>query len=142
MAKVLKQEKKVSPKVKASQEVSIDVQATRYKELEAKLKKNTLKMKAYADEMADLKKEIVAHANETLADEEGLEIRTEFGDLKIGKRGSSRVITDLKQAIKFMGRETFMRIAKIGLTDLDKYLTPEQVADVIEVKVNDQRRIS
>lgn len=144
MTAKLKEQNKIAPKVKASTAVVFDLDgsATRLKQIEKDLDKNALKIKPLLDEQADLKKNIVAHVNATRGDDEEVEIRTPLGDVKIGKKGSDREITDLEKAIEFLGTETFMKIAKIGLGDLDKYLTPEEVAQVVESRRTDARRIT
>ena len=49
-----------------------------------------------------------------------------------GKRGTSRSIKDMALARKFLGSETFMKIATVKLGDLDKYLTGDQREQVTE----------
>lgn len=53
---------------------------------------------------------------------------------EIGSKGSSREITDLEKAKELLGQELFMKIAKINLGDLDKYLTLPQRELVIQTK--------
>lgn len=46
----------------------------------------------------------------------------------VSEKQMNRTITDIKDVRKAMGDEVFMECAKITLTDIDKYLTKEQVA--------------
>jgi hypothetical protein len=49
-----------------------------------------------------------------------------------GKKGSSRSIKDMALVKKFMGAETFMKVATVKLGDIDKYLTGDQREQVTE----------
>jgi hypothetical protein len=51
---------------------------------------------------------------------------------EIGKRGTSREIKDLGKVKKLLGDETFMKLASITLGNLDKYLTPPQLTEVLK----------
>lgn len=44
---------------------------------------------------------------------------------------SPRKILDLPAVAKFVGQEAFLKIAKVGVGDAEKYLTPEQLAKVV-----------
>lgn len=137
--------KKITPKVKSA-ESGFDEEkvAKRYKKLQADLAAvvQDPKIKKMQDELAELKTALVDNANKTLKADEGMVIVTPLGDVKIGKRSTSRSITDMKKAVKLLGKETFMKIAKIGLTDLDKYLNPEELEQCVVVKITDTRRIT
>lgn len=145
MSVKIKTKQKVKPQ-SAQSEKSFDLSkaATRYKKVEAEIneimKDPALKKKM--DEMELLKKQMIEYANDTLADEEGTEVKTKYGDVKIGKRGTARSVTDMDKAVEMLGTDTFMKIAKIGLADLDKYLNPDQLELVTVTKVTNTRRIS
>ena len=53
---------------------------------------------------------------------------------EIGERGKSRVIKDLALAKKFLGTETFMKVATITLKNVDDYLTLPQRNEVLDTK--------
>lgn len=44
---------------------------------------------------------------------------------------SPRRVLDNSAVAKMLGQEAFMKIAKVGVGDAEKYLTPEQVAGVV-----------
>lgn len=44
---------------------------------------------------------------------------------------SPRKVLDNALVAKFMGQEAFMKVAKVGVGDAEKYLTPEQVEQVV-----------
>ncbi len=135
--------KKIQPKQqKASASFDLDAKAARLKEISDKLEKDMKKFLPIQNEITDLKKEIVAFANETLDNEATLEVRTPDGPVKIGARGTAREITDMDKAIDMLGLETAMKLLKVSLGDLDKYLTPEQVLEVTKKVLTDNRRIT
>lgn len=45
-----------------------------------------------------------------------------------------RKITDVMAISKFLGVETFAKIASVKLSDVDKYLNPEQIAKVVDTE--------
>ena len=57
-----------------------------------------------------------------------------YFEAEIGKRGKSRSIKDMALAKKALGDKLFMQLATVKLGDLDKYLTPPQLAVVLEEK--------
>lgn len=136
--------KKITPNLKTVEDSSVDPQklANQFKKLEVELKANDDEMKKKRDKVADLKKSLIDHCNKTLPADEILELRTKWGDVKVGKRSTSRTITDMAKAVKLLGKETFMKIVKISLGDLDKYLNPEELAQVTKKELTDTRRIT
>lgn len=50
---------------------------------------------------------------------------------KVGKEGNARSIVDPEHIREELGQELFNKLAKIGLGDIDKYLTPDQIGDAI-----------
>lgn len=46
-----------------------------------------------------------------------------------------RQVVDVMKIAKYLGQETFYKLAKFSVADADKYLTPEQVAEVIDPEV-------
>lgn len=55
---------------------------------------------------------------------------------------SPRKIVDMEKSMKFLGKETFMKLASIGVGDAEKYMTPEQVEQVAsEVAYTKNRKL-
>lgn len=61
-----------------------------------------------------------------------LQIEAALHRLDAGVVGTSRSIKDLKAVKKMLGEETFMKLASVKLGDLDKYLTPPQLEQVLK----------
>ena len=49
-----------------------------------------------------------------------------------GEAARTRALVDLVGAKKALGNDTFFEVAKVNLGDLDKYLTAEEIAPLIE----------
>lgn len=45
-----------------------------------------------------------------------------------------RKLGDMEQVKKALGKEIFFKVAKVTLTDIDKYLTPEESAELVTVE--------
>lgn len=137
--------KKILPKVKTkTSDVDAQKLATQYKKLEAELKAIEVDpiIKKKHDKLASLKKQMLEHANIVAGDDEILEFTTKHGDMKVGKRGTSRSLTDKERAIELLGEELFIKLSEPKMSDLDKYLTPEQVQEVTVTKRTNTRRIT
>ena len=65
---------------------------------------------------------------------------TEY-DVHLGPQGQRTEVVDILKAVEFLGEELFLKLAKISVTDLKKYLTPEQVAQVTETEYKTKRRV-
>ncbi len=125
-----KEQKKIQPKQSAETVFDINAKAARYTELNCKLEKDMKKLLPIQNEISDLKKEIVNFANDTLGDNEPLEVRTPDGPLKIGTRGTAREIVDMEKALNMIidaiGQDGALKLLKFSLGDLDKYLPEEK----------------
>lgn len=135
----LAKKEKVSIKPKAAQasaEAEMQEVAQRYMELEAKVSKFKATIMKEADE---LKAQLVDYVNETCAEGQEKEFVLPKGTVKVGKRKSSRALTDKTRAIELLGEDVFMKIASITMTDLDKYLNPEELAECVTEKITNTR---
>ena len=81
--------------------------------------------------IADLSKELRAHADDTLAAEQKVEISGEAYVASIGEKAKKREITDIAKIHHLMGDDAFYKIATVPLKKVDDYLNPEQRAEVI-----------
>ena len=84
-----------------------------------------------ADRIGGLTKELRAHADDTLAADQKVEISGEAYMASIGEKAKKRAVTDLAKIHHFMGDEAFYQIATVPLKKVDDYLNPEQRAEVI-----------
>lgn len=94
----------------------------------ARIKQETERLKPYKDAMKELQTKV--DALETDPDQP-LEQLAKVFRMEAGAKGTSRSIKDLEKIKKFLGNKTFMELATVKLGDLDKYLTPPQLAEVL-----------
>jgi hypothetical protein len=69
-----------------------------------------------------------------IGDDEELVEKGANYQVEIGKRGTSREIKDLTLAKKYLGTDTFMKVATITLKNIDDYLTLPQKQEVLKTK--------
>ncbi|KKN63180.1 hypothetical protein LCGC14_0504500 [marine sediment metagenome] len=81
--------------------------------------------------IADLSKELRAHANDTLAADQKVEISGDFYVASIGEKAKKRTVTDIAKIHHLMGDDAFYQIATVPLKKVDDYLNPEQRAEVL-----------
>jgi hypothetical protein len=99
--------------------------------IQKKIAELQLKLKPLADAQTALAEKI-----DQLEIDDDAEL-TERGvryEVQIGARGKSRFIKDLVLAKKFLGAETFMKVATITLKNVDDYLTLPQRNEVLDTK--------
>lgn len=64
--------------------------------------------------------------------QDGIKIKGQHWQVEVGPCGKEpRKVTDPVAVMKFVGAEAFAQIAKVGITDAEKYLTPSQFVQVI-----------
>jgi hypothetical protein len=137
---------KVKPKAETKPAKAVDhaanlaEQAQAYRDLEKKIEKFKHSVQAEFDE---LKKGFIAYGNENLDADQELEIPVPgCKPVRIGPQGTTRTITDMEKAVEMIGEDTFLKIAKISMADVDKYLRPEQIEQVVTAERNESRRVT
>lgn len=125
-----------------NQPVTTDV-VDEFLALDAKLKKHAAKV---ADDQArydELKKQIVALVDETTDAEKDVVLvgAEQTGKIEVSEKTMQTTLTDIDAAKKFMGKDTFFKVAKIGVGDLKDYLTPEQREQCTKTERSGSRRL-
>ena len=98
----------------------------------AEIKKLTAQLKPFKEAEAALEKAI-----DTLQLNDDVEEHMERGvrfQVEIGKRGSKREIKDLAKVRELLAEPLFMKLAKVGLKDLDDYLNPFERDQCLDTK--------
>lgn len=112
--------------------LDIDALADRYGSLEDKV--NALKHNPVFAQFEEAKKELYKRLNEVEPTDE-VEIKGHHWLLEVGAAAKNpRKLKDgaIEKLIAMLGIEAFAAIAKVNITDIEKYCTPEQAAVVIE----------
>jgi hypothetical protein len=63
---------------------------------------------------------------------EAIVVQGTKGTVKFGVCADGLQVTDMKRVHQILGDKAFYALAKVGITDLKKYLTMHQLADVTE----------
>lgn len=96
-------------------------------------------------ELAKLEKSIVANAAIQLEKDEGAEITGMYYTGTIGACAKKpRTIGDLGKFREAVGDEVFMKLAKVSISDIEKYCNPTQVAEILsqDVEYTDRRTLT
>lgn len=94
----------------------------------AKIKELSKIVDAYNSEIVKLQDKL---DNYVSGDDGTLNIEGSEFILGIGAKGKSRSIKDISKVRTILGHDTFMALAKVNLTDLDKYLTEAQLKETV-----------
>ena len=78
-------------------------------------------------------KELAKRLKDEMEAEDTAEIQGEHWLLEVGACAKNpRAVKDLPAIKKMLGEEAFLKLVKVNLGDLDKYLLPEQLAKVVD----------
>lgn len=89
-----------------------------------------------------LRKELLETAEPEYTAAENILMSGTLGQVQWGPKADERTITDMRKVHKILGDAAFYALVKIGLTDLDKYLTPEQKKMVVKTDPTGSRAYS
>lgn len=78
------------------------------------------------------RKELLELVEATSTDKEPITVHGTLGTVKFSAKSDSLVCTDLKKVHEILGDDAFYALASVGITELKKYLTMHQLADVTE----------
>lgn len=137
---IVKPKAKVIDKVVASSIVSPET-IDEYADLKAKLTKRQEKLAPLVKEVASLEKGILGAVDEVVDPGTPLDLQGYKNELKIGAKGEKTSLEDVEIARDILGDETFMKLVSISITDLKKYMTPEQVDQVTSKSYAIKRRM-
>ena len=137
---IVKPKAKVIDKVVASLIVSPET-VDEYAHLKAKLAKRQEKLAPLTKEVAALEKGILGAVDDAVDASISFDLQGYENELKIGAKGEKTALTDIELARDILGEETFMKLVSISITDLKKYMTPDQVESVSSKSYAIKRRI-
>lgn len=136
-----KKSKLLDKKAVVLDQISERVDALYTSMMEAKTMRSQLaaldaKMKEPKEEFIALVNQVIKPADTMIA--EGTEHK-----LKVAAAGKSRTITDIGQVSEYLEESQeglFAELCKVTLADLDKYLTPKQLVNVVETTRDEKSR--
>lgn len=86
-------------------------------------------------------KAILATVDDVVDPETGLTLYGHKHDVVLGPKGNQTDVVNTAKAAEFLGFELFVELAKLSVTDLKKYLTPDQFEKVTKVNPKRKRRV-
>ena len=111
-----------------------------YATLKNKLTKRQDNLKPLAKQVSDLEKGILGATDEVLDPSVKVTIPGEAFELELGAKGQKTILTDVDKVFEILGFETFMKVAKVSVSDLKSYLNPDQLEEVTEIKAGAIKR--
>ena len=130
-----------APVEKGIEDMSLEELADKYAELSAKAEKILEKAKPINLEISEIQKAIMERVDSQIEPTEKMVVKASTVWVEIGEKAKSRTITDMEKVVELFGTETFLKVAKVGLADIDKYLTPEQIALCVSEEKTGRRSI-
>lgn len=86
-------------------------------------------------------KAILATVDDVVDPATGLTLYGNKHDVVLGPKGNQTDVVNTAKAAEFLGFELFVELAKLSVTDLKKYLTPDQFEKVTKVNPKRKRRV-
>jgi hypothetical protein len=117
---------------------SVDAWITGKPELDA-AKKLVKAAQAVIDEAA---KTIRTNVEDNVHPDQTTNLEGTLGTVQLSACPKEVGTVDMDKAIELLGTETFLRLAKISIGDLRKYLTPEQFEEVATTERTGTRRVT
>ena len=128
-----------TPKAKASQVVS-EAQAMVDEAVQIHQRLEELEVPAMQKRLDEIKKHFSGIAKSMPFDEVAVFKGTK-GEMEFTKASMEVEITDKPGLVKALGKDVFMEIAKVGVTDMKKYLAQNEI-DQFTTKVPGSRRLA
>ena len=137
---IVKPKAKDVEKIESSQIVQPEV-VDEYASLKTKLDKKKAKLAPLEKEVGKLEKGILGAVDEILDPSVSIDLQGNESELKVGPKGQRTELADAEKAMDILGTELFLKLAKISITDLKAYMTPEQLAEVTQSTYAIKRRV-
>jgi hypothetical protein len=110
--------------------------------------RDALRLAKKMEKIAPLKKSvegqekaILATVDDVVNPTTGLTLFGDEHDVVLGPKGNKTEVINTAKAAELLGFDLFVELAKLSITDLNKYLTPDQVAEVTKKSPKNKRRV-
>lgn len=110
--------------------------------------KSSRKLAQKLEKIAPLKKSVESQersilktVDDVIAPSVGVTLHGHEDDVVLGAKGKKTELTDAHRAYEILGPELFFKLVSLSITDLKKYMTPEQVAEVTKTTHKTKRRV-
>ena len=140
--KIVKKTAKVEDVTKLEQGQIVETDTIdEFARLSRKLAAKEEKIAPLKKSVAEMEKGILGAVDAVVAPHVGIDLQGEENELKLGPKGKRAEVTDIELVFDMLGKELFLKLAKIGITDLKAYLTPDQVEAVTASEFKTKRRV-
>lgn len=112
-----------------------------YATLSAKLAKREESIAPLKKQVDALQAEILGDTDKVVASNVKVTLQGITHEMQLGMKGNKTELVDAERAFELLGFELFLKLAKVSITALKEYMTPEQVAEVTKVERKNKRRI-
>jgi len=109
---------------------------------------DVLKYAKKMEKLAPLKKRvegqekaILATVDDVVDASTGLTLHGYEHEVVLGPKGNMTDVVNTAKAADYLGFELFVKLAKLSVTDLQQYLTPDQFAEVTKKTAKRKRRV-
>lgn len=86
-------------------------------------------------------KAILATIDDVVDAKSGLTLHGDKHEVVVGPKGNKTECINIALAAEHLGFDLFVKLAKLSITDLKNYLTPDQFAEVTKMKPVTKRRV-
>ena len=133
---------KQSLKVAAVEADAVDQLQDLYCALRQVIDPQAAALKIQQKELAEIEEALLAAIDAEHAPQQAGVRKTPNYLLSFAAKGKQTTITDKKKLIEMIGLEAYLAIAEISITDMRKYLTAAQVAQVSQEEHKSKRRLT
>jgi|ERR1035437_3942060 hypothetical protein len=129
---------KTKGKIVAKEKTDLDVKVERLITLKVQIDA----VKSVLDEYEKLRKELASIADTVGASNEQVSFEVENGAVAFSPKSFERKISDMPKVFDLLGKENFLKLAKVTMTDLDKYLGTSEQESCVKKDLTGARKIS
>lgn len=113
-----------------------------YCDLRKELDPITSKLKIRIKELATVEESLQEALDESYDVASPIIRKTKKYLLDASPRKKARIVKSKEKLIEYLGVETFLAVAEVSIKDMEKYLTPQQLDDVLEEIYKNKRTLN
>lgn len=136
---------KIAPKVQdvtkiASEDIISPEVVDSYGKLAAKLARKVEKLEPLSNKVSVLAEQIINSVDEVIDSSVKYTVTGDEYQVQLGARGNKTSLNSNETIIDEIGHELFMKLAKVSVTDLKAYCTPDQLTKLTTAVVSPKRK--
>jgi hypothetical protein len=107
----------------------------------AKLKRKLENLAPLQEQVAQMEKSLISAADEVVDAGTPVTLTGNTYVVALSAQGKKNVIKNMDLAVEMLGEDLFLKLAKITMKDLQAYLTPDQLEQVVSSSYASKRRV-